>query len=147
MSETIAPKFFHVINCNRVIKSDGIHFHFGPYELVGTWMGVFKAVTPEEIAGLEKLAVDPKSGVQSLTEEQYNNCVKKKASASNSYTQSLAVTVPLRNEPAAPSVENNSVEPNVAPTAEPPVAPLESVSEAVEVVNVGRKGKAGNVTR
>jgi hypothetical protein len=131
-------KFYEAVNCNRTIVSEGLAFNFAPYELIGTWHGVFATEKPEEIKALDAL-LEAKAGVYSLTEEQYNACIKKKTSAQNSYSGSLAASVPLPSKEGAPSAAP-AIDANLQPQpVEPPVAPLENVEEAVPVVPVKKK--------
>jgi hypothetical protein len=134
-------KFYHLTNCNRPLRvGDGV-IQFAPYEHTGAWLGVYATAEEKEIALLDKLALDPKSGVTGIAEAQYRKALRIKTSASNSYAPSLAVSsaTPGVSEPVG-SGEPIDTNPPVPPL-EPPVTPLESVSEAVEVVAVQARKK------
>jgi hypothetical protein len=129
-------KFYHVTNCNRIIQVGALALQFAPYDHVGTWMGVYATNKPDEISLLDTAADDPKSSITTLTEAEYQRCIKKKVSASNSYAPSLALSTPTPGvrQPAA-SAEPVDSNPN-APLVEPQAAPLDSVGAAIEVVSV-----------
>ncbi len=128
--------YYHVTNCNRQITVDGLSFQFAPYDHVGTWMGVYATSSASEITALDAAAGNPKSSITTLTQAEYETCIKKKVSASNSYAPSLALSTPTPGvrQPVA-SAEPVDSNPN-APTLEPEAAPLDSVGAAIEVVSV-----------
>ena len=135
-------KFYHAQNCNRTVKSGALSFLFSAYEHVGTWMGVLKAKVPEEIAALEKLVSDAKSGITKITEAEYLAAIKKKQAAADSYAPSLAVDN-KSPEDLVPSV-GHPLDSEPAPQTTETVAPLKSVDEAVAPVPVEPKARKSN---
>jgi hypothetical protein len=128
-------KFYHLTNCNRILSLGGISFQFSPYEHTGAWMGAYATSDAKEIAALDEAALNPKSSITVLTEAEYGHCIKKKMAASNGYAPSLAASTPTPGVQAAASV--GLIDPNpTAPAGDPPVTPLASVGEAIEVVSV-----------
>lgn len=136
-------KFYHVANCNRTINVGPHSLQFAPYEHTGTWLGVYATDKEDEIKELDYAARHKASGITEITQAEYENCVAKKKSASNGYTQSLAVSTPTPGQ-LAPSA-NQSVDTVPVDTvpvpvaAEPPPAPLETAAEATEVVQLPPK--------
>jgi len=128
LSKPPVKKFYEAQNSNRIIKSNGLEFSFSPYAHVGgTWMGTFATDVPEQIEALDKLLATGKSAIYSLTEEQYANCLKKKAVTLQGLGESLihseAQSQPSRS--ANPADQLNT-EPNPPAPAAPPV---ESVAD------------------
>lgn len=133
-------KFYHIENANRSITLGKFSIQFHPYEMCGSWLGVYSTDKSDEIASLDEGIKNPRSGITSISELEYTNALKKKAVASGGYMPSLAATTPT------PGVVADSVgEPVTGSEAlspeQPPVAPLDSVDEAIPVVKVSKKKK------
>lgn len=70
-------KFYHAENAGRPFP-DGLRFTI--YDIAaGTAWGVLATEADPEIAVLDKLASEKASAVTSITEDEYNECLKKKA--------------------------------------------------------------------
>lgn len=131
--------FYHVTNCNRTIRAGALSFNFVPYEHTGCWLGVYEATDPAEIAALDGLVADKKSGVTAITQNEYHDALKKKKQASQGYSNSLASSAPNPSESAAAPSVGQPVDTNPSPAPVETVAPLSSVSEAIPVVKVESK--------
>jgi hypothetical protein len=133
-------KFYHANNCTRSITHAGIAFQFAPYELTGTWLGVYATDKADEISALDEVVKNPKSGITSISQEEYDRSIVTKKSAQGTYADTLARHAPTPGEKAAPPTAPVDTAPNT-PAAEPPPTPLASVDAAVEVVPVQKKVK------
>jgi hypothetical protein len=132
-------KFFHVENANRTINAGPHSIRFAPYEMTGCWLGVYATENESEITELTALTRNPKTGVKEIDEQAYDHCIKKKRSASHSYSTSLANSTPTPGD-HAPSAAGQPVDPN-PPVPPASVEPLASVGAAIEVVPVQPKVK------
>jgi hypothetical protein len=124
-------KFYHALNSNRLIQSDGLMFQFSPYlHAGGIWMGTFATDNPAEIKAIEALPGfgTPKCAVSSLTEEEYTECQKKKLATSQSLGQSLIHSeAQSQSRLSASPAEALNTEPNPPPAPEPPIAGADSL--------------------
>ena len=78
--------FYHTANASRSIKLPDRRFvTFEVYKyFAGCWEGVAAVEDTSIISGLDELVLKPKSGITRITEEEYKECLKKKAPPRNS---------------------------------------------------------------
>jgi len=131
--------FYHANNSNRAIVLAGIQIQFSHYEQTGTWLGVYSATKPEEIAALDEAVKNPKTGITTITADEYQRCIAIKRKASGTYAPSLAADTPTPGVSDEPQQTVDSL-PALDPS-EPPPAPLETVLEAIEVVPLQKRTK------
>lgn len=139
-------KYFEVTNSNRNIRvttpdKQTLTIPFLHYERTGTWMGVYATGKADEIAALDLAVKDAKSGIREISQECFDDCLKKKSGASNSYATSLANSqgVPGASAPAgAPSAAGSAID-TMLPGEQVQAAPINSVEEAITPVPVAPK--------
>ncbi len=130
-------KFYHAMNSNQFIESNGLMFSFSPYQhLCGTWFGTYATDKANEVAALDKVVDAQKihgihARVTELTQEEHQACLKKKAGTLQSLGQSL-IHSEVSSE-SLPSV-SHAVPLNTEP--QPPAAPLPPV-ESVDALALG----------
>lgn len=130
--------FYHATNSNRNITSAGFNFSFHHYTTSPSVMGVLATDKPDEIAALDALAENPKSGITVIDEREYRSGIGQKRLASDSYAPTLMANTPTPGVQRRPT--NEAVD--TSPTApEPPILPVDSVAEAISIVPVQKKVK------
>jgi hypothetical protein len=127
-------KYYHTSNATKPLKTMGFEFKFVAYNnLGGVWRGVLETTQADEQAALDGLVANPKSGVTEITEEQYNERLKKKPgvrSTSHVFDPRLplqAQTVEIREKPAVVN------EPPKIPATSPTPLPVNHGFEIGEV--------------
>lgn len=135
-------KFYHLTNCNRTLTLDGLAFNFAPYEQTGSWMGVYATEKEDEVKALDAAVAHGKKSVTEINAKEYANCIKKKASTSNSYISSLANTTPTPGAPVVVSVRQSVEDTEPAAQNQERVEQLEKGSDALDVVPIRKGGPA-----
>jgi hypothetical protein len=132
-------RYYHAMNSTRIFKQNGLLLRFSPYFHGATWFGTFATEEPTEIAALDAI-VKQNIGVEDLSPEDYENCLKKKA-----HTLSGLGTSLIHSETQSQSRQHASLagvvdsEPLPPPPAAPPVEGVASLalgeSKMPETVN------------
>lgn len=134
-------KYFKTKNASRPVIASGREFNFEATSFfAGAWSGVFAAETPEDEAALGLLADNPTSGVTEITQEAYEQQLKKKGlSPGFRLAPSSSPPPPPKVVKAAASLESRVGVPAEANTAPPPTTGQSTVPERVEdVVKFGQ---------
>jgi hypothetical protein len=122
--------FYHAQNAGRIIA--GVTFQI--YDITGgSAFGVLKTEDPKLIIDLDSLSNDPRSAVTSISEAEYELCIKKKAPSFGSSNPSKPTS------PGAPIKGQGAVVVENADRPEPPVeitGQVETVDEALKVGEV-----------
>lgn len=136
----MAPKFYHALNCNRRIASQGRVFDFRPYAMVaGTWCGTYATQEPKEQAALDALAGDPRQAISAITQAEYEaKASRPSQDAALSYNPLL--TRPDVTPQAEPLVEGSKAVVIEQPNPEPakPVISGEPLAKAADALQVGQ---------
>ena len=115
-------KFYHALNCNRRIGSQGRLFDFRPYALVcGTWCGLYVTQDLSEQTALDLLTLDPRQAITSISREEFEDKLGSQSrDASANYSPLLTRPVSSAPEPLVAGSRAIVIEqPNSEP-AKPP---------------------------
>ncbi len=135
--------FYHCANASRSTKlPDGRFVTFEVYKFfAGAWEGVAAVEDQAIIDGLDELTRRSKSGIARITEEEYKECVKKKAPPRNSPRLAASPRLPPLqaaielNRAAGPAVVVNNPEPRPVTDVTPASAPkiFDSLDDVLQI--------------
>ena len=126
-------KFYHTLNSTKPAKSNGLLIQFVGYRSPGgNWLGVFETEDPKEQAALDKLVKDPRSGITSMTEAEYDAALKKKP-AVKGYSPIFDPRLPIQSQ----VIESNRAAERVGEATVPKVIPTAAVASVNDTIEVG----------
>jgi len=138
--------FYKTANASRstVLPGGKKRITFDVYSFfAGAWLGVVATEDPDAILGLDELSLNPKTGIERITEEEYKKALQKKTPPPNSPRLVASPSVPPqaaiiadRAGRLAAKAAEQAPAPAAAPAPELEPRVYESIDEVVKIGEV-----------